>query len=151
MHCQKSIDATHRNRKFCSSRCVNKARYKRSGSRSTPEQRAKWYQERCEKVGYRDKLRKQANKRKRKILDFLAEYKLSRGCVDCGYKKYSVALDFDHIKGKKRINLPFAKSINQAKQEIKKCEVVCANCHRVRTYKRCKPDIFKATYEKVEE
>jgi hypothetical protein len=35
----------------------------------------------------------------------------------------------------------------------KKCDVVCSNCHRVRTYKRlypCKPDIFEATYENVE-
>jgi hypothetical protein len=39
-------------------------------------------------------------------------------------------------------------------KEIKKCDVVCANCHRIRTFNRlypCKPDIFEMTYEKVEE
>lgn len=93
-----------------------------------------------------------ANIRARKIKEFLANYKISIGCKDCGYKKHHSALDFDHIS-KKSLNVSFSKSISQAKKEIKKCEVVCANCHRLRTYKRlypCKPDIFKKTYDKGE-
>jgi len=93
-----------------------------------------------------------ANIRARKIKEFIANYKLECGCKDCGYKKHHSALDFDHIKGKKKINVCFAKSIAQAKKEIKKCEVGCSNCHRIRTYKRiypCKSDIFEATYEAV--
>lgn len=77
-----------------------------------------------------------ANDRARKIKVFLAEYKIKEGCKDCGYKKHHSALDFDHIKGKKEINIAFAKSINQAKKEIEKCEVVCSNCHRIRSYNR---------------
>jgi len=77
-----------------------------------------------------------ANERARKIKLFLADYKIKRGCVDCGYKKHHSALDFDHTKGLKKLNVCFAKSILQAKREIKKCEVVCSNCHRIRTYKR---------------
>jgi len=93
-----------------------------------------------------------ANERARKIKIFLAEYKIKMGCKDCGYKKHHSALEFDHIKGKKQINIAFAKSIGQAKKEIEKCEIVCSNCHRIRTYNRlypCKSDIFEETYEKI--
>jgi hypothetical protein len=42
-------------------------------------------------------------------------------------------LDFDHVTGTKKINLSKAKSLRSAMAEAEKCEVVCANCHRVRT------------------
>lgn len=94
-----------------------------------------------------------ATARNRRVKDFLAKYKLEVGCTDCGFKGHHSALDFDHVKGEKLLNVCFAKSIAQAKSEIEKCEVVCANCHRIRTYNRlypCKPAIFEATYEAVE-
>jgi len=100
------------------------------------------------------KMQNKANERAKKIKVFLADYKIKKGCLDCGYKKHHSALEFDHVRGKKKINLAFAKSIAQAKKEIKKCDVVCSNCHRIRSWKRlypCKPDIFEATYEKVEQ
>ena len=94
-----------------------------------------------------------ANERTRKIKVFLAQYKIEKGCVDCGYKKHHSALDFDHVKGKKVLNVCFSKSIIQAKKEIEKCEVVCSNCHRIRSWKRlypCRPEIFDITYELAE-
>jgi hypothetical protein len=88
------------------------------------------------------------------VKQWIAEYKLRVGCADCGYKDHHAALDFDHVRGDKTINVCTAKSIAQAKAEIAKCEVVCANCHRIRSYERmvypCKPDIFAATYEPAE-
>jgi hypothetical protein len=134
--CKKNISNSHRNREYCSSSCIHKSRYKRSGCRSTPEQRSTWYKNRKTKKGYIEKLRKQGNDRSRKIKEFLANYKLDRGCQDCGYSKHHTALDFDHVTGIKSINVCFAKSIAMAKKEIKKCEVVCSNCHRIRTYER---------------
>lgn len=94
-----------------------------------------------------------ANVRASQVKKFIAEYKLKIGCVDCGYNKHHSALEFDHIVGDKKLNVCFAKSTKQALEEIKKCEVVCSNCHRIRTYTRlypCKPDIFEKTYDKVE-
>lgn len=79
---------------------------------------------------------KKATERARKIKEFLAEYKLKKGCKDCGYNQHHSALEFDHIEGEKSLNISFAKSISQALKEIEKCEVVCSNCHRVRTYNR---------------
>jgi len=47
-------------------------------------------------------------------------------------------MDFDHIRGKKKfqIGLQFGNAFKTLEKEIAKCDIVCANCHRVRTYKR---------------
>lgn len=67
-------------------------------------------------------------------------YKLERGCLDCGYKGHPAALDFDHTDGKTK-DISFLASIKRVLKEIEqhKCEVVCANCHRIRTVNRRKP------------
>jgi hypothetical protein len=48
-------------------------------------------------------------------------------------------MDFDHISDNKSFTISDG-SVNQSIErlitEIKKCEVVCANCHRIRTHKR---------------
>ena len=126
----------HGNRRYCSLSCIYKARYLKWGVRTTSKQRAIYYKNSCLKEGYREKLRQQTNQRNKKIKKFLADYKLSKGCKDCGYKLHHAALEFDHIKGKKQFNICLAKSIGQAIKEIEKCEVVCSNCHRIRSYIR---------------
>jgi hypothetical protein len=115
---------------------MDRHRYKKYGQRCTPEQRKKWRRNRWNNSDYVIKIRKQSNERSKVIKKFLAEYKIKLGCKDCGYNKHHVALDFDHVIGKKKINICLAKSISQAKREIEKCEVVCSNCHRIRTYMR---------------
>jgi hypothetical protein len=114
---------------------------KRKGvKRYNSEVRAKWYaQKKIDKSWY-EKIKKQQNKRARKIKEFIANYKLKKGCIDCGYNKHHSALEFDHINGEKKLNVCFAKSVAQALKEIEKCEVVCSNCHRVRTYNRIYPN-----------
>lgn len=61
-------------------------------------------------------------------------------CASCGWSFDPVAMDFDHVRGTKLFNIPTGVSmfINDEDfwEEILKCEVVCANCHRVRTKKR---------------
>lgn len=130
-----------------------RAEAKRKGiNRYNTETRKAWYIRKKQDKEWVNRVREQSNERKHKIIQFLNEYKLQKGCQDCGYKQYAVALDFDHINGTKELNVCNSKSITQAMKEIKKCEVVCSNCHRVRTMKRlypCKPDIFKMTYEEV--
>lgn len=57
----------------------------------------------------------------------------------------SVAMDFDHVSGTKVAGL--ARLVNKCvtlaaiDAEIAKCELVCANCHRVRTQKRLTPGL----------
>ena len=70
-------------------------------------------------------------------------YKVSRGCVDCGYNKHPAALDFDHLPDRGRKLFPIGcgianRSMDAIMAEIEKCEVVCSNCHRIRTATRRK-------------
>ena len=70
----------------------------------------------------------------------LQAIKLAGGCVDCGYRAHAVALDFDHLPGQvKSFGLASACGRYDWRRiiaEIEKCDVVCANCHRVRTQAR---------------
>lgn len=114
-----------------------RATKKRRGEyRYNSKQRKLWYERRKIDPQWREKLNVQGKVRYQRVQEFLREYKLSRGCKDCGYRKHHAALEFDHISGKKEINVCFSKSIEQAKKEIEKCEVVCSCCHRIRTFER---------------
>jgi hypothetical protein len=81
---------------------------------------------------------RKARQRKRlvDIKTAVANYKLERGCKDCGYNKHHFALQFDHVRGEKLGNIATKLSWSFFREESKKCEVVCANCHAVRTYGR---------------
>lgn len=59
-------------------------------------------------------------------------------CVDCGNTFPPECMDFDHVRGRKDKNVGsmFTYSIQKIQQEVAKCELVCANCHRIRTRKR---------------
>ena len=103
-----------------------------------------WRIKRLANPEYRERLNREANIRATAIRAWIDSYKLSKGCVDCGYKIYPKALHFDHIKGKKLLNVCNSKSIAQAKQEIKKCVVRCANCHCVITHQRLRKLIEKS-------
>lgn len=61
------------------------------------------------------------------------------GCVDCGYNGHPAALDFDHLpEFKKHRNIAQLANCQWPTilEEITKCELVCANCHRIRTFRR---------------
>ena len=59
-------------------------------------------------------------------------------CFDCKETYPYYVMDFDHVRGKKLFNLSKAKLSGRVKahEEAQKCDVVCANCHRIRTHKR---------------
>ncbi len=66
----------------------------------------------------------------------LIEYLMRHPCVACGQPDVRV-LDFDHVRGEKHRHI--SQMINIAcswatiETEIAKCEVRCANCHRIKT------------------
>lgn len=72
--------------------------------------------------------------------EYMRAYKLERGCMDCGYSEHGVALDFDHRPDEEKLFPPSSMRVlgtwQQMLDEIAKCDVVCANCHRVRTFSR---------------
>lgn len=69
--------------------------------------------------------------------DFVNAYKLEQGCADCGYNDRPEALGFDHLPGTVKVAnvsiLITRGSMEKILEEIEKCEVVCANCHAIRT------------------
>ncbi len=86
------------------------------------------------KQSYLDKNKKY----RQSIHDFVKNIKENASCVDCGMKYPYYVMDFDHLEDKD-FGVSYLMStgrIKALKNEIKKCEIVCSNCHRQRTYKR---------------
>jgi hypothetical protein len=75
---------------------------------------------------------------RRKFREWIGTIKLERGCMDCGYREHAAALEFDHVRGEKVDHVARMSGRPRAVvlEEIEKCDVVCANCHRVRTEER---------------
>jgi hypothetical protein len=87
---------------------------------------------------------RKAQDRKRRYrqrnVEFLREQK-DVPCTDCGDRHPYYCMDFDHLPGcEKKQNLTVLAwtpvSLDRLREEIAKCEVVCANCHRKRTFER---------------
>jgi len=61
------------------------------------------------------------------------EYK-GGSCINCGYNKYAGALEFHHLDpSKKDFHISKSRSWKfdeKTKQELDKCALLCANCHR---------------------
>lgn len=57
-------------------------------------------------------------------------------CMDCGGRFPPCAMDFDHVRGEKSFAISAAgtRSHEAVKAEIRKCDIVCSNCHRIRTF-----------------
>ncbi len=70
---------------------------------------------------------------------FVAKAK-DRPCADCGGRFPFVCMDFDHVSGEKKAGISLmvekVRPWGELKAEIAKCEVFCANCHRLRTWTR---------------
>lgn len=77
--------------------------------------------------------------------DRLTAIKLAAGCADCGYNAHAEALDFDHRPGQQKsftISEVAGRKWETIIAELAKCDVVCANCHRVRTASR-RPSVME--------
>lgn len=82
-------------------------------------------------------IKSQHKRRKQECRDNINEYLKKHPCIDCGNDNL-VVLEFDHKNRDEKY-----KSVSQmmasgyswvkVKKEIDKCEVRCANCHRIRT------------------
>lgn len=87
----------------------------------------------------KDKFVKRRKDTRIKWRDFVNEQK-DRECMDCGVKYPYYVMEFDHRNGDEKVDnisrLIRYGTLKQIEVEIKKCDVVCANCHRARTYYR---------------
>jgi hypothetical protein len=59
-------------------------------------------------------------------------------CTDCRIKYHPHAMEFDHVRGEKKFDISKCHSRKDLDEELAKCELVCANCHRIRTFSRRK-------------
>jgi hypothetical protein len=62
----------------------------------------------------------------------------SKPCVDCGLEWPTCVMEFHHRDPSVKV-MPIAKAlVNRSRrfviEEIAKCDLLCANCHRIRTY-----------------
>jgi hypothetical protein len=76
----------------------------------------------------------QAKQRNRELF---FEYLKKHPCVDCGNDN-PIVLEPDHVRGKKTAGVSRLLrngSWAQVERELKKCEIRCSNCHKIKTSK----------------
>lgn len=76
-----------------------------------------------------------------KYSQFINGLKDGKTCPDCGKTYPYYIMDFDHL-GSKEFELNRAKQLrtdkNKVIAEVAKCDLICVNCHRLRTFRRSK-------------
>lgn len=78
---------------------------------------------------------------------FVQNIKTESPCTDCGLHYPYYVMHFDHLGDKTHKVSRLANagaSIDRLKLEIAKCELVCANCHAIRTHERRLADLIFA-------
>ena len=84
---------------------------------------------------YIKKASTRSNKHKLEVFQFLIDYFKTHPCVDCG-EDNPLVLEFDHVIGSKHATISYlaaSSSHEKMMKEIAKCNVRCANCHRIQT------------------
>lgn len=100
------------------------------------EDHKRYYLKNIEKYRIKNKIRKLM------LHEFVNALK-DKPCSDCHVKYPPYVMDFDHLEKTIKVNsiarfIREGRSKESIKLEMEKCELVCANCHRMRTYKRLK-------------
>ena len=96
------------------------------------------YQKNKDKVRAYSRAQKDKYDRTTKVA--IRSYKENHPCSDCSKSYPWFVMEFDHVpeRGKKTIDISCALQsrwkFERILKEIEKCDVVCANCHRIRTF-----------------
>lgn len=75
---------------------------------------------------------------RQRVREKMLAYLRGKSCVDCGILDI-VVFEFDHVRGEKvdDVSKLMKKGCwGRVLNELTKCDVVCANCHRIRTARR---------------
>lgn len=92
----------------------------------------------------KDKIKARAvafNKARSELLTEYVRKMKEAPCKDCGVSYPHYVMDFDHLVDKTHNVSNMVRSgysLARVKTEIEKCELVCSNCHRERTWLRLK-------------
>jgi hypothetical protein len=89
-----------------------------------------------ERERYEKKARGTIHQRKLIARAFILEYLKKNPCNHCGQKNI-IVLEFDHCRGKKDFNISVALHLgfplDSIRKELEKCQVLCANCHAIKS------------------
>ena len=90
--------------------------------------------------GQKDKANIRTNRNRTIKKREIWKLKESSGCTDCKEMYPHYMLEFDHLPEFEKIGSPTQLvanySLAKALEEVEKCDVVCANCHKIRTWAR---------------
>jgi hypothetical protein len=90
---------------------------------------------------YKTSAKKHTKHNKRKLKQYISNLKETTPCKDCNKFYIAIVMDFDHRLGEiKKFNVAYMvgkhKNREDIEAEIAKCDIVCSNCHRIRTFNR---------------
>jgi hypothetical protein len=127
--------------------CKERARRKANPERYREVDRKRYYRDREKRLAGHKKWRA-ANKTRayeisRKTLAKVEEIKTASPCLDCKNFYPPECMDFDHLDPTTKVAsvghmIACRWSWVKIEVEMAKCELVCANCHRIRTKRRLK-------------
>lgn len=143
---QKGKRGPQQNPKGCSQPCGTFAKYqyhRRRGEDCTLCKEANRDRSRI-KQGYQGLVRRTPKERKSAVNNFLIQQQFLRvGCLDCGLQvteRNLCVFDWNHrVPSEKLFTIgekKHHKSIADLTVEIAKCDLLCANCHRMETQKQ---------------
>ena len=79
-------------------------------------------------------------KRRIKLNEYVRALKGSSPCAECKVQYPYYVMDFDHVRGEKSGDITVliheVVSLERLEEEVAKCDIVCSNCHRERTFNR---------------
>jgi hypothetical protein len=99
-------------------------------------------QKAAQKKHYQDNIDKYKEKSKtyrERVRKAVNDIKEADPCMDCNIFYPYYVMQFDHVSGEKIASVSYLTNrgtMDQALNEIKKCELVCSNCHAARTWRR---------------
>jgi hypothetical protein len=101
----------------------------------------RYYADPVHKARHAKAVRKNDKKRVAIIRQWMDAEKMKKGCKECGWREHPVGLDFAHRDRKtKELNLSETRrkgwSLKRVKKEAAKCDILCANHHRIATFVR---------------
>ena len=99
-------------------------------------------QKEAQRRSYLNNLDKNKDKNKtyrENVRNYVRAQKESGPCVDCQVSYPYYVMEYDHTSDDKVRTVSWLSSagtMNQVIEEIKKCDLVCSNCHKIRTWNR---------------
>jgi len=102
-------------------------------ARQTPEEKAKSYEKAGEYLkNNREQWNRVAQQRRRRNKAKAVEL-MGNTCYDCKQSFHQCVYDFHHIHGKEKVVGRLMNGTwDKIAEELKKCVMICANCHRIR-------------------